>query len=295
MIISSEGVRGRQGDPGSTRFYLSLEDNLMRIFASDKVSVIMQKLGMEEGEAIESKLVSRAIENAQRKVEAHNFDIRKHLLDFDDVANDQRKVIYEQRNDLLDGENVEEEIAAMRMDVVENVINTYIPPGSMDEQWDIDGLVDALHREFDISVDINYWLKLDKSLHEESIREKIHEELNAAAKQKEASITPDLMRRIEKQIMLDVLDRHWKEHLVNMDHLRQGIHLRSFAAKNPKQEYKREAFDLFVQMLEAIKHDVIVFLSKVNIRTEEDIELAENKEHEQNMNFNHPAAQSSLE
>ena len=263
------GRSGRQGDPGSSRFYLSLEDNLMRIFASERVSAIMQKLGMEEGEAIESKLVSRAIENAQRKVEAHNFDIRKHLLDFDDVANDQRKVVYQQRNELLDGETVVEEVNAMRFDVIENLIDGYIPRGSMDEQWDVSGLENAFQHEFDESLEIKSWLEQDKTLHEETLREKIHEKMQQVVDDKEKAITPDLMRRIEKQIMLDVLDRHWKEHLVNMDYLRQGIHLRSFAAKNPKQEYKREAFDLFVQMLENIKHDVIVFLYKVKIRTEE--------------------------
>jgi preprotein translocase subunit SecA len=288
------GRSGRQGDAGSSRFYLSLEDNLMRIFASERVSAIMQKLGMDEGEAIESKLVSRAIENAQRKVEAHNFDIRKHLLDFDDVANDQRKVIYQQRNDLLEGETVTEEISDMRYEVIENIIEEYIPHGSMDEIWDVRGLTDALQNEFDVSVNIKSWLDEDKSLYEETLRKKLHATLEKLVEEKEEIITPDLMRRIEKQIMLDVLDRHWKEHLVNMDHLRQGIHLRSFAAKNPKQEYKREAFDLFLQMLENIKHDVVVFLYKVNIRAEEDIEAAEQKEKKQDMSFNHPAAISSL-
>lgn len=288
------GRAGRQGDPGSSRFYLSLEDNLMRIFASDRISSIMQKLGMDEGEAIESKLVTRAIENAQRKVEAHNFDIRKHLLEFDDVANDQRKVIYEKRNDLLDGESVLEEVNEMRYEVVENVIDTHIPNGSMVEMWDIDGLKDAFLHEFDLTVDVDLWLTEDKSLHEEALREKLHEKINKLVEEKEETITSDLMRRIEKQIMLDVLDRHWKEHLVNMDHLRQGIQLRSFAGKNPKQEYKREAFELFLQMLDGMKHDVVVFLSRVNIRTEEDVELAEKQEHEQNMNFNHAPAQSSL-
>ncbi len=288
------GRSGRQGDPGSSRFYLSLEDNLMRIFASDKVSSIMQKFGMEEGEAIESKLVTRAIENAQRKVEAHNFDIRKHLLEFDDVANDQRKVIYEQRNELLDGENVAEEVNAMRNDVINEVIDSYVPQGSMDEMWDIKGLEEALMHEFDADMPLQQWLDEDKSLHEETLRNKINEEVKQLAGQKENTITPDLMRRIEKQIMLDVLDRHWKEHLVSMDQLRQGIHLRSFAAKNPKQEYKREAFELFVQMLDKIKHDVVVFLSKVSIRTEHDVEEAEKKEHNQAMNFSHPSAPDSL-
>ncbi len=288
------GRSGRQGDPGSSRFYLSLEDNLMRIFASDRISSIMQKLGMDEGEAIESKLVTRAIENAQRKVEAHNFDIRKHLLDYDDVANDQRKVVYEQRNDLLDGENVAEEVNDMRFDVVEGIIDTYITRGSMDEMWDIAGLEGAFQHEFDLSVDIQSWLDQDKSLHEETLREKLHSTVDKLVKDKEEMITSDLMRRIEKQIMLDVLDRHWKEHLVNMDYLRQGIQLRSFAGKNPKQEYKREAFQLFVQMLDNMKHDVVIFLSRVNIRTEEDVEIAENKDHKQNMNFNHASAPDSL-
>ncbi len=289
------GRSGRQGDPGSSRFYLSLEDNLMRIFASEKVSAIMQKLGMEEGEAIESKLVTRAIENAQRKVEAHNFDIRKHLLEFDDVANDQRKVIYEQRNDLLDGEHIAEEVKAMRNDVVNDVIDEFMPRASMDEMWDIKGLEDALLHEFDVTLPLQDWLDEDKSLHEESLREKIHASLETIALEKETLITPDLMRRIEKQIMLDVLDRHWKDHLVAMDQLRQGIHLRSFAAKNPKQEYKREAFDLFVQLLANVKHDVIVFLFKVNIRTEQDVEMAEKKEPQRDMNFSHPAAENSLQ
>ena len=289
------GRSGRQGDPGSSRFYLSLEDNLMRIFASDKVSAIMQKLGMEEGEAIESKLVTQAIENAQRKVEAHNFDIRKNLLDFDDVANDQRKVIYEQRNDLLDGENIEEEVKEMRTDVLNDVIDTYVPRRSMDEMWEIRGLEEALNHEFDLSLPVQQWLEEDKSLHEESLREKIITEVKNHAKEKETEFTSELMRRIEKQIMLDVLDRYWRDHLVAMDQLRQGIHLRSFAAKNPKQEYKREAFELFVQMLASVKHDVIVFLSKVNIRTEQDVKIAEKKGSQQPMKFNHPAAEDSLQ
>lgn len=286
------GRSGRQGDPGSSRFYLSLEDNLMRIFASERVSAIMQKLGMEKGEAIESRLVSRAIENAQRKVEAHNFDIRKNLLEFDDVASDQRKIIYQQRSDLLNEETVSEEIVAMRFDVIETVIDTFIPPNSIDEMWDLNGLIDVFQNEFDL--DIKQLLAQDNTLSEEALREKIHAAMTRVTDEKEQALMPELMRRLEKQMMLDVLDRHWKEHLVNMDHLRQGIHLRGFAAKNPKQEYKREAFELFVQMLENMKHDVIMFLAKVNIRTEEDIRIAENKSHEQKMTFNHAAAPNSL-
>ena len=288
------GRSGRQGDPGSSRFYLSLEDNLMRIFANDWVSSTMEKLGMGEGEAIESRLVSRAIENAQRKVEAHNFDIRKHLLDFDDVSNDQRKVIYEQRDDLLNSEVVTEEVELMRLDVFDAILDSYIPRESMYEMWDIGGLEEILQNEFGITVDIKSWLAGNESLHEETLRQKVHQELDKIYGDKEKDITTELMRRIEKQVMLDVLDRHWKENLVNMDHLRQGIGLRSFAAKNPKQEYKREAFDLFLQMLENIKRDVIVFLYRVSIRTEEDIELAENRENKQKVNYRHPSVSSSL-
>ena len=288
------GRSGRQGDPGSSRFYLSLEDNLMRIFANDWVSSTMEKLGMGEGEAIESRLVSRAIENAQRKVEAHNFDIRKHLLDFDDVSNDQRKVIYEQRDDLLNSEVVTEEVELMRLDVFDAILDSYIPRESMYEMWDIGGLEEILQNEFGITVDIKSWLAGNESLHEETLRQKVHQELDKIYGDKEKDITTELMRRIEKQVMLDVLDRHWKENLVNMDYLRQGIGLRSFAAKNPKQEYKREAFDLFLQMLENIKRDVIVFLYRVSIRTEEDIELAENRENKQKVNYRHPSVSSSL-
>ena len=288
------GRSGRQGDPGSSRFYLSLEDNLMRIFANDWVSSTMERLGMGEGEAIESRLVSRAIENAQRKVEAHNFDIRKHLLDFDDVANDQRKVIYQQREDLLSSEDVFEEVELMRFDVFEALLDNYIPRESMQEIWDINGLEEVFQNEFGIIIDVKLWLSQDESLHEETLRKKIHDEVGRIYEDKEKDITAELMRRIEKQVMLDVLDRHWKENLVNMDHLRQGIGLRSFAAKNPKQEYKRESFDLFLQMLENIKHDVIVFLYRVSIRTEEDIRLAEKKENKQKMNYRHPSVPNNI-
>jgi preprotein translocase subunit SecA len=289
------GRSGRQGDAGSSRFYLSLEDNLMRIFASDRVSSLMQKLGMEDGEAIESSLVSRAIENAQRKVEAHNFDIRKHLLEYDDVANDQRKVIYEQRNDLLTDDDVKENIEAMREDVVDSIIDSYIPRGSIDELWDINGLTEAIDHDLGLNLDITVWLESDNSLHEETLREKIHESVVKAAQEKEELIGSDIMRRVEKQVMLDILDRQWKDHLVAMDHLRQGINLRSYAAKNPKQEYKREAFEMFVVMLENIKHDVISFLSMVQVRTEEDVEAAEQQHKKpQDMKFNHAASPDAL-
>ncbi len=289
------GRSGRQGDPGSSRFYLSLEDNLMRIFASDRITSIMQRLGMESNEAIESGIVSRAIENAQRKVEAHNFDIRKHLLEFDDVANDQRKVIYEQRNELLEEEDISENIKSMREDVISETINTFIPPGSIDEMWDVQGLKEALERDFDLNLDIVEWLENDHELTEESLRKKILDNAEEQARKKEVVVGAGIMRRLEKQVMLDFLDRHWKEHLIEMDHLRQGIGLRSYAAKNPKQEYKRESFQLFVSMLESLKFDVIRFLSKVQVRTEEDVEKAEQQHmRSKGVNYSHPEAKSAL-
>lgn len=289
------GRSGRQGDPGSSRFYLSLEDNLMRIFASERMAAIMQKLGMSEGEAIESTLVTRAIENAQRKVEAHNFDIRKHLLEFDDVANDQRKVIYEWREELLNSNDISEDLDAMRDDVINKIIDTYIPPGSLDEMWEIKELMDALEHEFGYVIPVRQWLDEDKELHEESLRGKITDTIKNNIKRKEESIPADLMRRIEKDFMLDVLDRHWKEHLVAMDHLRQGIGLRSYAAKNPKQEYKREAFMMFSEMLENMKRDAVSILSKVHVRTEQDIEAVERESNKpKQMQYNHPDAPNAL-
>ena len=288
------GRSGRQGDPGSSRFYLSLEDNLMRIFASEKVSAIMQRLGMQEGEAIESNMVSKVIENAQRKVEAHNFDIRKHLLEYDDVANDQRKVIYEWRNELLEIDDISDEIKGMREDVCSAVINTYIAPGSTDELWDIHGLTETVEREFGCNLPIKQWLDEDDELHEETLKEKVLQAIMADLAEKEKLVPADLMRRLEKDILLDVLDRHWKEHLVAMDHLRQGIGLRGYAAKNPKQEYKVEAFEMFGQMLEQIKNDVIGILAKIQVRTEADVEMAERKEEPQHMVYNHPAAPNAL-
>lgn len=289
------GRSGRQGDPGSSRFYLSLEDSLMRIFASDRISAIMQKLGMEEGEAIESPLVSRAIENAQRKVEAHNFDIRKNLLEFDDVSNDQRKVIYQQRNELLEEDDISENINSMCEDVINEVISYYIPPGSIDEMWDIPGLTEALAHEYGLELPIQEWLDEDSSLHEENLREKIVDEFIAMMKHKEEIVGSDIMRRLEKQVMLDILDRYWKDHLIAMDQLRQGIHLRSYAAKNPKQEYKKEAFQLFVDMLEHIKYEVIRFLARVQVRTEEDVDVAESRhKRSENMQYKHPDAPNAL-
>ncbi len=269
------GRAGRQGDPGSSRFYLSLEDNLMRIFASDRVSGLMQKLGMQEGEAIEHPWVSKAIENAQRKVEGHNFGIRKNLLEFDDVANDQRKVIYEQRNELMATDDVSETIKAIRADVVNDVINNYIAPGSMDEQWDVPGLEAAIETEFAQKFDIQGWLDTDDELHEETLREKILDELEKAYLEKEKIAGSETMRHFEKSVMLQVLDQSWKEHLAAMDYLRQGIHLRGYAQKDPKREYKREAFDMFTALLDRIKLDVVSILSKVQVRTESDVEAVD--------------------
>ncbi|BDZ73198.1 protein translocase subunit SecA [Methylophaga marina] len=286
------GRSGRQGDPGSTRFYLSLEDNLMRIFASDRMAGLMQKLGMEEGEAIEHPWVSRAIENAQRKVEGHNFDIRKQLLEFDDVANDQRKVVYEQRNELMAADDVSETISSMRSTVINDVISMYIPPNSIDEQWDISGLEEALREEFALEAPVAEWLENDDSLHEESLRERIVEEAEKAYKQKEEAVGSELMRHFEKAIMLQTLDSQWKDHLAQMDYLRTGINLRGYAQKDPKQEYKRESFSLFKAMLDNIKHEVIKLISRVQIRAEEDVEAVEEQRRQTaEMEYQHEQAQ----
>lgn len=269
------GRSGRQGDPGSTRFYLSLEDNLMRIFASERMAGLMQKLGMEEGEAIEHPWVTRAIENAQRKVEGHNFDIRKQLLEFDDVANDQRKVVYEQRNELMAAEDVSETIASMRDTVINDTISIYIPPNSIDEQWDVAGLEQALRDEYALELDISDWLENDDSLHEESLRERILEEAEKAYQAKEETVGEELMRHFEKAVMLQTLDSQWKEHLAQMDYLRTGINLRGYAQKDPKQEYKRESFSLFTTMLDNIKHEVIRIVSRVQVRAPEDVEAVD--------------------
>jgi len=268
------GRSGRQGDPGSSRFYLSLEDNLMRIFASDRVKGLMQKLGMEEGEAIEHPWVTRAIENAQRKVEGHNFDIRKQLLDYDDVANDQRKVIYEQRNEIMATDDISDTIKTIRVDVVNGIIDVYVPPQSLDEQWDIPGLEEALE-QLGVPLPVSSWLEEDHDLHEEVLRQRILEALESAYVEKEAQAGEGVMRHFEKAVMLQVLDSMWKEHLAAMDYLRQGIHLRGYAQKNPIQEYKREAFELFEQLLNRIKTEVISILTRVRVRAEEDVQAVE--------------------
>ena len=269
------GRSGRQGDAGSSRFYLSLEDNLMRIFASERMSSLMQKLGMEENEAIEHPWVSRAIENAQRKVEGHNFDIRKQVLEFDDVANDQRKVVYEQRNELMAAKDVSGTIVSMRDTVVNDTISLYIAPNSIDEQWNIEGITKALKEEFGLDADIAAWLQEDEDLHEETLRARIVAEVQNQCEAKEAMTGPELMRHFEKAITLQTLDSQWKEHLAQMDYLRQGINLRGYAQKDPKQEYKREAFDMFTAMLDRIKHDVVSLISRVELRAQEDVEAVE--------------------
>jgi preprotein translocase subunit SecA len=260
----------------------------MRIFASDRVSGLMQKLGMEKGEAIEHPWVSKAIENAQRKVEGHNFDIRKQLLEYDDVANDQRKVIYQQRSELMAMDDVSDTLQAIRHDVVNGLIDMYIPPQSMDEQWDVPGLEKALEAEFGQPMPVQQWLDEDHSLHEETLREKIEQDLETTYKEKEAMVGAETMRHFEKAIMLKVLDEQWKDHLSTMDHLRQGIHLRGYAQKNPKQEYKREAFELFSAMLDRIKTEVVSIVSKVQIRAESDVQAVEEQRRSQApMSFQH--------
>ncbi len=289
------GRSGRQGDAGSSRFYLSLEDNLMRIFASDRVAGLMKRLGMQEGEAIEHNLVSRAIENAQRKVEGHNFDMRKNLLEYDDVANDQRKEIYSIRDDLMSTDDISETIYAIRDDVLQAVIDTYIPPQSIEEQWDVPGLEEALEGEFGLKLEIRHWLEEDDDLHEETLRKRIADELAAAYQAKEDEAGTEVLRHFEKAVTLESLDKQWKDHLASMDQLRQGIHLRGYAQKNPKQEYKRESFELFGEMLQRFKNEVISILSKVQIRSEEEVQRMEEEHRRQNenpMEFQHEEAGS---
>ncbi|MEO1751516.1 preprotein translocase subunit SecA [Thiofaba sp. EF100] len=263
------GRSGRQGDPGSTRFYLSLEDNLMRIFASDRVGMLMKKLGMQHGEAISHPWVTKAIENAQRKVEGHNFGIRKHLLEYDDVANDQRKVVYAQRRQLMESEDISEAVIAMREDVLTAAFHRFIPPGSLDEQWDVPGLEHHLAEEFGLALPIQQWLDEDAELHEESLLARIQQAFAEDYARKEALVGAEALRRFEKGVMLQVLDHLWKEHLAAMDYLRQGIGLRGYAQKNPTQEYKREAFELFTAMLERMQHDIVQVLCRVQVQQPE--------------------------
>lgn len=275
------GRAGRQGDEGSSRFYLSMEDSLMRIFASDKVSGMMRKLGMNETEAIEHPWVTKAIANAQRKVENRNFDIRKQLLEYDDVANDQRRAIYTQRNELLDVADVSETIDSIRQDVFTSMIDNYIPPQSLEEMWDIEGLTACLQNDFDLNLPIKEWLDKEPELHEETLRERILEKSIEVYKAKEEIVSAEMMRNFEKGVMLQTLDSLWKEHLAAMDYLRQGIHLRGYAQKDPKQEYKRESFAMFANMLESLKYEVISTLSKVQVRLPEEVEELERRRREE--------------
>ncbi len=281
------GRSGRQGDPGSSRFYLSLEDPLLRIFASDRVTAIMNKFKLPEGEAIEHPWVTRAIENAQRKVEARNFDMRKQILEYDDVANDQRKVIYQQRNELLESADISETIAAMREDVLNSTISEYIVPQSMEEQWDVPSLEKVLAAEFQLGLPLAQWLEQDKQLDENGLRLRVAQAAQQQYQAKVAQVGAEAMHQYERIVMLQSLDTHWREHLAALDHLRQGIHLRGYAQKNPKQEYKREAFELFSAMLETIKRNVTQMLMNVQIRSEQDIEAVEAPHAPENVQYHH--------
>ncbi len=288
------GRSGRQGDSGSTRFYLSLEDNLMRIFASDRVSAIMQKLGMEEGEAIEHPWVTKAIANAQRKVEARNFDIRKQLLEYDDVANEQRIVIYEQRDALMGEEDIAELVEQSQDDVVSELVAQYVPANSLEEQWQIEPLVEVLKTDLLVDLPLRSWLDEDSHLDQQGLQQKVNEAYRQSYLEKEEQAGAEIFRQLEKGIMLQMLDSSWKEHLASMDYLRQGIHLRGYAQKNPKQEFKREAYEMFSQMLEGIKREVVMTLSKVQIQSEQELESIEQSELPENANYTHEQV-SSLE
>ena len=290
------GRAGRQGDPGVSRFYLSLEDPLMRLFASDTVKNMMRKMGMEHGESIEHRMVTNAIVKAQRKVEGRNFDIRKHLLEYDDVANDQRQVVYQQRNDLLEDDDISDVISNIRVDVVEQCISSFIPPMSIEEQWNITGLEKILATDFSVQVPLQQWLDDDDRLDEEQLREKIIIMLQESYTERYAKVG-DQMREVERQVMLQVLDNLWKEHLQNMDQLRQGIGLRAYAQKNPKQEYKRESFAMFGELLSNIKTETIRYLSHIEVASQEDMQLLETqrREEEKNRKYQHASASSLVE
>ncbi|MDA0406156.1 preprotein translocase subunit SecA [Vibrio alginolyticus] len=293
------GRSGRQGDAGSSRFYLSMEDSLLRIFTSDRMASLIQS-GMEEGEAIESKMLSRSIEKAQRKVEGRNFDIRKQLLEYDDVANDQRKVVYELRDELMNVEDISGMIEQNREDVLTAVVDEYIPPQSLEDMWDVEGLQERLKADFDLDAPVKQWLEEDDKLYEEALREKIINLAVEVYKEKEEVVGAQVLRNFEKSVMLQTLDTLWKEHLAAMDHLRQGIHLRGYAQKNPKQEYKRESFELFEGLLEALKTDVITVLSRVRVQQQEEVERMEEQRRAQaeeaarRAQAQHAAAQNPL-
>ncbi len=269
------GRAGRQGDEGSSRFYLSLDDNLMRIFASERVAAMMRRLGMKPGEPIEHSLVTKAIENAQRKLEGHHFDVRKQLLDYDNVANEQRKVIYTQRAAIMAMTDPREVVEAMREDVIYGLVDNFIPPQSLEDQWDLKGLTQALLEDFKLKGDIEQWVEDDHSIQPEQIREKIFQLCLEQYREKEKLASREVLSQFEKSVILQTMDTHWREHLAAMDHLRQGIHLRGYAQKDPKQEYKREAFSLFTMMLDNLKYDIVRLLSSVEVQTEEDVNAVE--------------------
>ncbi|MFC1234632.1 preprotein translocase subunit SecA [Vibrio sp. F74] len=293
------GRSGRQGDAGSSRFYLSMEDSLLRIFTSDRMAGLIQS-GMDEGEAIESRMLSRSIEKAQRKVEGRNFDIRKQLLDYDDVANDQRKVVYELRDELMEVDDISEMIDHNRQDVFDSVMDEYIPHQSLEDMWNIEGLQDRLKNDFDLDLPIQTWLDDDDKLYEEALRERIHNTAVEVYRSKEDTVGEQVIRNFEKSVMLQTLDNLWKEHLAAMDHLRQGIHLRGYAQKNPKQEYKRESFELFENLLDMLKVDVIMILSKVRVQQQEEVERmeaqrqAQAEESARRQQFEHQSAENQL-
>ncbi len=281
------GRSGRQGDPGSSRFYLSLEDPLLRIFGGERLGVIMQKLKMPEGEPIEHPIVNRSIAKAQTRVEARNFDIRKQLLEYDDVANDQRRVIYQQRNELLESADIADTIRNMIGGLIDETVRRFVPPESVEEQWDIPGLETALAADFQMQAPVGEWLKADDEITEDMLRSRLAQAALEQYAGKEALVGPELMRQFERSLMLQTVDQHWRDHLANLDHLRQGIHLRGYAQKNPKQEYKREAFELFSDMLDRIKQDVVKVVLTVQVRTQQDVEAVEEAPSVRNVRYQH--------
>jgi preprotein translocase subunit SecA len=281
------GRSGRQGDPGSSRFYLALEDSLLRIFAGERLNAIMVRLKMPEGEAIEHPLVTRSLESAQRKVEQRNFDIRKQLLEYDDVANDQRKVIYQQRNELLETDNISETITAMRQGILHDAFRVYMPAESVEEQWDIAGAEKALAADFQLALPIGEWLKAETDLSDDDLIRRVVDEADRRYTAKLEEVGADAFHHFERNIMLQSLDTHWREHLAALDHLRQGIHLRGYAQKNPKQEYKREAFELFEGLLQAVRMDVTKLLMTVEIRSQEQIAESEPQAAVENVQYHH--------
>ena len=288
------GRAGRQGDPGSSRFYLSLEDPLLRIFGGERLGSIMQRLKMPEGEPIEHPIVNRSIAKAQNRVESRNFDIRKQLLEYDDVANDQRRVIYQQRNELLEATDIADTIRNMIVGLIDESVKRYIPAESIEEQWDVPGLETAFAAEYQLQAPVGEWLKTDPDITDEKVRDRLTEAALAQYASKEAQVGPVLMRQFERSLMLQTLDQHWRDHLANLDHLRQGIHLRGYAQKNPKQEYKRESFELFSDMLDRIKQDVVKVVLTVQVRTPEDVQAVEEAPPVTNVKYQHADYDAAL-